>query len=88
MAYRPGVDSMGRSVAPADLSPPQPVLAPAPWFVLTVDLARRLMLPPGLQGDLPLGVVAVEGNRLLFNGRPLGAEGEAALAAACAGHQR
>ena len=42
VAFRPGVDSMGRSVAPADLVPPQAVMPPVPWFVLSVDLAERL----------------------------------------------
>lgn len=84
VTYRPGVDAMGRRVAPADLSPPQAIMPPVPWFVLSVDLAQRLMLPTGLKGDLPLGIVSVQGNQVLFNGQPIGDQSQAALAAACA----
>ncbi len=86
--FTPGTDVLGRPVVPADLNPPQQVVPPQLGFVLSVDLARRLNLPGGLKGDLPLGIVTVEGNRLLFNGRPLGNEAEAGLAAACAAARR
>jgi hypothetical protein len=85
VAYQPGADVLGRPVAPADLSPPQLVTPPRIGFLLSVDLARRLNLPFGLSGDLPLGIVTVENNQLLFNGRILGDDTQAALAAACAG---
>jgi hypothetical protein len=88
VAYRAGVDVLGRPVAPADLSPPQLITPPRIGFLLSVDLARRLNLPFGLSGDLPLGVVTVENNQLLFNGRILGDETQSALAAACQGARR
>jgi hypothetical protein len=88
VAYQPGVDAQGRAVAPADLSPARPIVAPNFGFLLSVDLARRLNLPGGLKGDLPLGIVSIEGGRLLFNGQPLVADTEAALAAACAQARR
>jgi hypothetical protein len=86
--FQPGTDVLGRAVAPADLSPPQQVVPPRLGFLLSVDLARRLNLPGALKGDLPLGIVTIEDNRLLFNGQPIGGETEAALAAACAATRR
>jgi hypothetical protein len=88
VAYTPGVDASGRAVAPADLAPPPLVAPPQIGFLLSVDLAQRLNLPPGLRGELPLGLVVIENGQLLFNGRPIGSGTESALAAACAGAHR
>jgi hypothetical protein len=88
VAYQPGVGAGGRRVAPADLSPPQPIVPATPVFTLGVDLQQRFGLPSSLEADLPIGVVTVENNRLLLNGRPLGPEDEASLAAACAAARR
>jgi hypothetical protein len=88
VAYQPGVGAGGRRVAPADLSPPQTIVPATPMFTLGVDLQRRFGLPRSLEADLPIGVVTVENNRLLLNGRPLGPEDEASLAAACAAARR
>lgn len=88
VAYQPGVGAGGRRVAPADLSPPQTILPATPRFLLSVDLQRRFGLPASLDADLPIGVVTVEGNRLLLNGRPLGPEDQSSLAAACAAARR
>jgi hypothetical protein len=88
VTYQPGVGTSGRRVAPADLSPPQAIVPPTPRFMLGVDLQRRYGLPPSLEADLPLGIVTVEGNRLLLNGRPLGPEDQSSLAAACAAARR
>lgn len=85
VAYQPGTGAGGRRVAPADLSPPQTIVPATPRFLLGVDLQRRYGLPPSIEADLPIGIVTVEGNRLLLNGRPLGPEDQASLAAACAG---
>lgn len=87
-SYQPGADVLGRPVTPADLSPPAQVLPPTLGFVLSVELARRLNLPGALKGDLPLGIVTIENNQLLFNGRPIGGDAEAQLAAACAAARR
>ena len=88
VAFQPGVGAGGRRVAPADLSPPQAIVPQTPAFVLGVDLQRRLGLAPDLKADLPLGIVSLDGNRVLFNGRPLGNEDAAALEAACAQARR
>lgn len=81
VAFQPGVDARGRPVAPADLTPAPKVVPDRLWFVLSVDLARRLGGP--LQGDLPLGIVSIEQGRVLFDGRPLAAGDRTALEAAC-----
>ena len=87
VAYRPGIDVQGRPVAPADLGPPQLEAPPMVSFMISVDLARRFGLPQGVPGglaaELPLGIITVEGNRVLFNGQPLNREDSAALQAAC-----
>jgi hypothetical protein len=88
VAFQPGVGAGGRRVAPADLSPPPRILPETPLFYLSVDLQRRFGLPRALDADLPIGIVTVEGGRLLLNGRPLGQEDEQALAAACAAARR
>lgn len=88
VAYQPGVGAGGRRVAPADLSPPPRVLPETPLFYLGIDLQRRYGLPRSLEADLPIGVVALDGNRLLLNGRPLAAEDQSSLAAACAAARR
>lgn len=88
VTYQPGMGAAGRRVAPADLSPARPVVPAAPVVVLGVDLQRRYGLPPSLDVDLPLGILTFDGTRLLLNGRPVGPEDQAALAAACAAARR
>jgi hypothetical protein len=88
VTYQPGVGVGGRRVAPADLSPQPRVVPEAPVIYLGVDLQRRYGLPRSLDVDLPLGILTFDGARLLLNGRPLGAEDHAALAAACAAARR
>lgn len=83
VAYRPGVDVRGRPVAPADLAPAPAIVPERLAIHLGVDLQRRLGLPDDLIADLPLGVVEIENERVLFNGRPLAPDATAALAAAC-----
>jgi hypothetical protein len=83
VAYRPGVDVRGRPVAPADLAPAPAIVPERLTIHLGVDLQRRLGLPRDLIADLPLGVIEIENDTVLFNGRPLGPDATAALAAAC-----
>ena len=76
VAYRPGVDAYGRSVAPADLdgggsgvqTPERVVIA------LGIPLADLLggAVPPRLgAADVEIGRVVFEGGRLTYNGQPL-----------------
>jgi hypothetical protein len=88
VAFQPGVGAGGRRVAPADLAPPPRTVPDRPVIALGVDLQSRYGLAPDIKADLPLGIITLEGGRLLFNGRPLAPEDQAALAAACAAARR
>jgi hypothetical protein len=88
VAVQPGVGAGGRRVAPADLAPPPRIVPDRPVIALGVDLQSRYGLAPDIKADLPLGIITLEGGRLLFNGRPLAPEDQAALAAACAAARR
>lgn len=84
VAYQPGVDVHGRPVAPADL-PGSPQIDS---FVITLELnVRRFGIPvPGPRGldpEVQLGVITVQGNRVYYNGQPLDDPDQQRLAAAC-----
>ncbi len=90
VAYQPGVDVEGRRVAPADL--PGSGNAAVPGFgdviiiPLSVELGRRFGLPVGrlpIYAEAEIGVVVVQGDRVMLNGQPLTSEGEATLARIC-----
>lgn len=92
VAYQPGVDVYGRSVAPADLNP-QPQIGNQPIAIdITADLHKygvpstSPLLLPGAR----LGQVTVEdnGRRVYFNGQPLGDTEEKAIAEACRDRQK
>ncbi len=88
VAYQPGVDAYGRAVAPADL-PGQPLLDLPDTITidLSLDLAGQFGFDPvagvPLDPDARIGVIEVTGSRVTFNGQPLTADDQAALAAAC-----
>jgi hypothetical protein len=88
VAYRPGVDVRGRTVAPADLNPSATIVPERLAIYLGVDLRQRLGLPPELIADLPLGIIEIDNGTVLFNGRPIAPDATAALAAACAEARR
>jgi hypothetical protein len=88
VAYRPGVDVRGRTVAPADLNPSVPIVPERLALSLGVDLRERLGLPPDIIADLPLGVIEIDRGTVLFNGRPIAPDVAAGLAAACAEARR
>ena len=88
VAYQPGVDALGRPVAPADLGGSPQIRLPDPLVIpITVDLAERLGLstdPGALEPELQVGVVTVDrAGRVTFNGVPLTSDDQAALEAAC-----
>ena len=88
VAYQPGVDALGRPVAPADLGGTPQIRLPDPLVIpITVDLAERLNLstaPGALEPELQVGVVTVDrAGRVTFNGVPLTSDDQAALEAAC-----
>jgi hypothetical protein len=85
VAFRPGVEALGRPVAPADLGGGPSPVARSFAFDLNADL--RPYLRPGsalFQPQLNVGrvVVGTDGT-VLFNGRRLDDGDRAALAAAC-----
>lgn len=87
VAYKPGVDSRGRQVTPADLGGHPPIELPTEFAIpITVDLADRLGLPAGsrlFEPQTNIGVVTYRDGKAWFNGRELPSDGTAALIAAC-----
>jgi hypothetical protein len=85
VAFRPGVDVLGRPVAPADLGAAPQLVPQAFTFDLNADL--RPFLPPGLalfQPQLSVGRVTIGGDgSVLFNGQRLGSSDQSALATLC-----
>jgi hypothetical protein len=90
VAYRPGVDVNGNPVAPADL-PDSASSIGADGFpiFLTLDLKKKFRVPDAarlFKLQEVVGLIAVQGNQVFFNGQPI-APGEASLlAAACRAH--
>jgi hypothetical protein len=83
VAFRPGVDVVGRPVAPADLpGGAQGVGLPVGTNIL-LDSGRRGLLP-GQRLETHVGTVVVEpSGRVLLNGQPLGTEPPRSIAALC-----
>jgi hypothetical protein len=84
--YTPGVDVRGNAVAPADL-PGSAGSMPVDRFEIpvTAALARRLgfAVPHGLPMAMEFGRITIQGDRVLFNGQPIGPAGRAELYAVC-----
>jgi len=86
VAYRPGVDVYGRPVTPADLDAANVTIPETILILITVDLQERFGIPANsilFEGNAGIGVVAVDGDRVTFNGRELTDPETRALAAAC-----
>lgn len=86
--YTPGVDVKGRPVAPADLPGSAGTAVPMERFDIpvTLNFARRMgfAVPSGgLPGGADVGTLTLNGNRLFFNGQPIGGPSEAQLYALC-----
>jgi hypothetical protein len=87
IAYTPGVDVNGNPVAPADLpDSASPIAADNFPIFLTLDLKKKFRIPDAarlFKLQEVVGLIAVQGNQVFFNGQPI-APGEASLlAAAC-----
>ncbi len=86
--FKPGVDVHGNRVARADL-PGSAGAGPVDRFEIpvTLNFARRLGIAApgaaGLPGNTEIGRLSVQGNRMAFNGQPLGSASEAELYALC-----
>lgn len=86
IAYQPGVDVHGRPVMPADLDARRLRLPERVAIEITVDLQERFGIPSDsalFQGEVAVGEVVVEGDRVTFNGQPLYDPELRALAEAC-----
>lgn len=84
--YRPGRDVYGRSVPPADLPGGPRITFPATFHIpLELDLRKYMgvVTPPGLKPNLQVGVLTVDGDRVLFNGVPLDDPARRRVEAAC-----
>lgn len=85
--YKPGVDVHGKPVAPADLPDGYALDLPKSIdIVLTADIARRFGITTNnlYKGEAQIGTVTVQGNQVLFNGKPMQPAAEADLIALCA----
>jgi len=88
VAYTPGVDVYGRKVAPADLPSSGGITGPQTFtFDVNADLRKY-----GVSSNSPLSLPSVgigritiedQGQRVYFNGQPLGDTEQRALAEAC-----
>jgi hypothetical protein len=90
VAYTPGVDVNGNAVAPADLPDSgSPITAENFPIFLTLDLKKKFQVPDSaklFKLQAVVGLIAIQGNQVFFNGQPI-APGEASLlAAACRAH--
>ena len=89
VAYQPGVDSRGRSVATADYGSTSAVELPERFQIpITVDLADRFGIPKrgdaNFSGEIQVGLVEVDRyGEATFNGMPLGDQAEDELARLC-----
>lgn len=84
--YQPGIDANGNAVAPADLPPSGAAPSPAVEdFPIEIDkrFKGQFKLPPGTSGKAIVGYVTLRGNQAYFNGQPLSADQNTALAEAC-----
>lgn len=90
VAFTPGIDVNGNPVSPADLpDSASPIAADNFPIFLTLDLKKRFQVPDAarlFKLQAVIGLIAVQGNQVFFNGQPI-APGEARLlAAACRAH--
>lgn len=85
--YTPGVDVRGNPVAPADLPGSAGAMPGLDRFEIpvTAAFARRLgfAVPYGLPLSTEFGRITIEGDRVLFNGQPVGPSGRSELYAVC-----
>ncbi|NYZ12219.1 hypothetical protein HL658_06630 [Azospirillum sp. RWY-5-1] len=85
--YTPGVDVRGNPVAPADLPGSGGALPGLDRFEMpvTAAFARRMgfAVPQGLPLSTEFGRITIQGDRVLFNGQPVGPSARAELYAVC-----
>lgn len=85
--YKPGFDVNGKPVVPADLPDSYAIDLPKSIDIaITADIARRFGIATNnlYRGEAQIGTVTVQGNQVLFNGKPMQSAAEADLIALCA----
>ncbi len=87
VAYRPGIDVNGNSVAPADLNGGSNVAVPETIEIpIVIDLAERYGKPKAtskFMGETKFGKVVWRDGKAWYNGQPLAGNTNADLVAAC-----
>lgn len=87
VAYQPGVDVHGQAVAPADIGGGVQIKLPETIYIpIEMGIGDRYHIPANSalwQATAEIGTVAVTGDQVTFNGQPLTADDNAALAALC-----
>ena len=88
VAYKPGVDVNGNSVAPANLNNDPQIGVPKEIVIpITIDLQQRLghsKTDRKYDSDAQIGVVTYRDGQVFYNGKPLqGGQTEIKIAAAC-----
>jgi hypothetical protein len=84
--YKPGTDARGKKVKGADLPGGSPIKLPE---TITIDIGFDLDKKYGLgsggkyTGESVIGKVTVRGDRVYWDGKPLDAGDQAAIAEAC-----
>lgn len=84
--YKPGVDVHGKPVAPADLADGYAIELPKSIDIaITADIARRFGIATNnlYRGEAQIGTVTLQGDQVLFNGRPIQPQAETELMALC-----
>lgn len=88
VAYKPGVDVQGRSVAPADLDGGVRIEIPEEFSIpINVDLQKKLGIPVDPNAfqtkNFTVGTVTWRNGKGYFNGQPLQSKQSQELAALC-----
>ena len=87
VAYRAGIDVHGRPVAPAESGAAARIVLPDEIVIdvlIPLDEFLGDKTPPRTaRAEVRVGAVTVVGDRLSFNGQPLGDSAAAAIAAEC-----
>lgn len=86
VAYQPGVDVHGKSVAPADINAPS-LLPSRVTFPVSVDMAKAFNIPApeGMKPEAGMGMIdAYTDGRIMYNGKDLSAQAQTA----CAGEEK
>jgi hypothetical protein len=86
VAFKPGIDTWGRQVAPADLGGGSPIKPPREITIeIGIDMEEKYGLGAG--GDYTatanVGKVNVKDGQVTFNGQPLGNRQQRAVSRAC-----